>query len=88
MEGEGARLQIEKAWREAFGAYVREVEKTLELLKSPKKLTAAHLEAVEQQQAAEREAFEKYRKARSDYLELIRRTGEMAILLAAFHFSR
>jgi len=74
---------LEKAFSEAFAEYVREVKNTLELLTSGGELTGTNLEAFNRQQAVEREAFDKYRKARRAYFAFIQRAGGLALVMAA-----
>jgi ferric-dicitrate binding protein FerR (iron transport regulator) len=69
MQGSRGDLSpLEKAWREALADYTQEVKKTLGLLTAPGLPDPRRLEAIEEQRAAEQEAFEKFRRARRAFL--------------------
>lgn len=84
MQDTGGTLSpLEKAWREALTEYTQEVKKTLELLTNPGPPDSSRLAAIEQQRAAEQEAFERFRKARRALLgSILGAVGGFLVVLA------
>jgi hypothetical protein len=80
--GRGETSDLEKAWREAFAEYSREVKKTLDLLNFKGQPSNRRLDEIDQQRGVAASAFDKYRKARRAYIDFLRGAGGLAIVLA------